>query len=581
MIILDDQQKKAITAKSPVIVNASAGSGKTGCLIAKILQLLKNGTDPKNICAITFTNKAANEMKERLKNQPLSTSGMQISTIHSLCVRIIKTFIKYTYLNYPFSIYDDSDQLSIIKTIIKAHKLDEEPKKYISVISNAKSKQQTDLLEKDYKKVYNIYTDILFKNNACDFDDLLTFAFDCLKHKECSEYFTNLWHHILVDEFQDTSIIQYKIIELLYNSEKTKTLFIVGDLNQSIYSWRSANPENVHDFIKKYNPSVCYLTYNYRSSQSIINHANNFLQYGKPMITKSSSSGKVSFSRFSNQEEEAKKIASALIQIGDYENTAILFRINARSLLFEKVFSQKKIPYKIVGALPFYRRRVVKDLISYCKSSLNKSDLESLVRIVNVPKRGFGEKKQEQLLYKGWSYLEKVARELPLIKSFIDLLNKIATMKPLKAIEEILYHTNYRDYLKTDSDRILLDSFLDVVSGFNSLEELILASTFIEKDSGHGVKLMTAHASKGLEFNNVFVVGVEAGLWPHKFSNNLKEEERLYYVACTRAKKWLNISYTQSKIYRGQSIEVLPSPLFFQSYKKLSRKSRILASEMN
>lgn len=570
MIILDDQQTKAIQAKSPVIVNASAGSGKTRCLIAKIIQLLEKGINPENICAITFTNKAANEMKERLKKQHLFISGTQVSTIHSLCVRIIKTFIKYTYLKYPFSIYDESDQLSIIKTIVKAHKLTEDPKEYITIISKAKSKQQTDLLEKDHKRVYEIYTDILFKNNACDFDDLLIYALNCLKYEECSDFFINLWHHILVDEFQDTSIIQYKIIESLYNSEKTKTFFIVGDLNQSLYSWRQANPENINDFIKKYNPSVCYLTYNYRSAQSIIDHANKFLQYGKSMITKSNISGKISVTKFSNQETEAEKIAQAIMHMKDYENTAILFRINARSLLFEKVFSQKKIPYKIVGALPFYRRRIIKDLISFCKASLNHSDLESLIRIVNVPKRGFGERKQEQLLYKGWPYLENIAQELPQIRAFIELLNSISTMKPLDAIQEILYHTSYRDYLKTDSDRILLDSFLDVVSGFNTLEELILASTFIEKDTGHGVKLMTVHASKGLEFDRVFVVGVERNLWPHKFSDNIKEEERLYYVACTRAKKYLNISYSKTRMFRGQHIKVAPSNLFLSTCQNLT-----------
>lgn len=934
MINLDPQQLAAIEASSPTLVNASAGSGKTRCLIAKIIGLLEEGTDPKNILAVTFTNKAANEMKERLKKQSLSIEGMQISTIHSLCVRIIRSFTQYTVLNYPFSIYDESDQLSIIKTIVKSKDLPGDPKEYISIISKAKSKQQEAFLKDDFELVYKTYSDIMFKNNACDFDDLLIYAIDCLKNEDCQKFFHNLWHHILVDEFQDTSIIQYKIVEYLYNRDKTKTLFIVGDLNQcvingtkiaseknldivyyqpikeikrnqkilaasggsktftfpviskfsrfvtdmpvvtivtksgksltttkehthfagyiketyikkyftylmfkknygyrigvtstvrymgkrgsilgyklrlgqeradflwllgaydtiaeakyyeqyysikygiptwifyikgrgiksdyndfyikklfknidtrnsaetllndldlsidlphhipkclsknkrrnftirlcsnslynkpfhsfkisgsdpqdenllktldlkvrkesnrrgyrvesnfadlsrifkiketieqilpvnliqsaklsdfslplipasyvlpgmncfiekngkieleeiisvkkslytgfiydlnieraynyiangivthnSIYSWRQANPENIDNFKKKYNPSICNLTYNYRCSSNIIKHANNFLQFGKPMTAKSSFEGKVSITQFSSQEDEAEKIASAISKMNDFENTAILFRVNTRTLLFERVFSQRRIPYKIVGALPFYRRKIVKDLISFLKAAKNRSDIESLVRIINVPKRGFGERKKERLLHKGWPYLSDISKEMPLIASFIDLLDRIKTMKPLNAINEILNHTSYRALLNKDKDKILLDSFLDVVAGFNTIEELILASTFIEEDSGYGVKLMTAHASKGLEFDRVFVVGVENGLWPHKFSENKEEEERLFYVACTRAKKYLNISYSKSRIYRGSQIGVTPSNLFIKIFKTI------------
>lgn len=578
MISLDDEQQQAILAPSPTLVNASAGSGKTRCLIAKITWLLEQGINPINICAITFTNKAANEMKERLKSQS-NIRGMQVSTIHSLCVRIMKEFTQHTPLNLPFSIYDETDQLSVVKTIVKAREFPGDPKEYVSAISNMKSKHSEDLLEefkhynynndldeKNFIEIYETYQQILLKNNASDFDDLLIYAHDCLKNKDCSDYFSNLWHHILVDEFQDTSLIQYKIVNLMYNSEKTKTLFVVGDFNQSIYSWRGANPENINNFIKTYEPVVCNLSYNYRSSSEIINHANRFLQYGKPMIAKSATTGKVSFTEFSSQEDEAEQIANALRNKSDLENTAILFRVNTRSLLFERAFSQKHVPYKIVGALPYYRRRVSKDLLSFVKASVNRSDLESLVRIVNVPKRGFGEKKQEKLLNEGWPHLEKMALEMPRIQAFIELLNQIQNQKPLDAVNEILFRTDYRKSLNKDSDFIMLDSFLNVISGFDTIEELILASTFLEEDTGHGVKLMTAHASKGLEFDRVLVVGVEDGLWPHRFSINRKEEERLFYVACTRAKKFLNISYSRSRLFRGEYIDVHPSTLFLNSY---------------
>lgn len=883
---LDDQQQRAILASSPTLINASAGSGKTRCLIAKIIHLIEQGISPSHICAITFTNKAANEMKKRLKNK-ISIKDMQVSTIHSLCVRIMKTFIKYTYLKMPFSIYDDGDQLSVIKTIVKAKNFPGDPLEYLSSISNAKARQSEHKLKEDFETVYKEYQNILLKNNACDFDDLLVNAYHCLKHEDCSNYFSDLWPYILVDEFQDTSIIQYEIINLMYNPEKTRTLFVVGDFNQcvtentliydtpankiikggittvaignnktsnlliedtykiyvenvpvvtiktesgkeltttfehthfagyhpnypsekhftylmykkgigyrigttsmlgfkmrldqerdcmwllgsydtkaeakyyeqyyaikygiplwvfftekrgfkldyddpyikklfkeidtekaaerllndlglfiekphhipmkrrrnfsirlcdqtnnstsiyhkytlsdsnmneiegvstdlseinelfnkinkflplnriesakfsnislpmipashvlpgmvcfvenngkienemiistkkdvytgyiydyninqfhnyiangivthnSIYGWRAANPKNMDDFIKKYKPSICLLHYNYRCSQSIINHANNFLQYGKPMVAKVNIPGMVSFTGFYDQEDEAYKISRAIQKINDIENTAIICRINARTLFFERTFAQQRIPYKVIGSLPYYKRKVVKDLISYCKASLNRSDLESLTRIVNTPKRGFGETKKEQLLHKGWPYLEKIAQEIPQINSFINLLNDIQNMQPLDAIEEILNRTEYRKYLTKDTDLLMVTSFLDVAAGFQSLDELILASTFLEEDTGHGVKLLTAHASKGLEFNNVFVVGVEDGLWPHIRSIDIDEEKRLFYVACTRAKKYLNISYSRTKLYRGNRIEVIPSSLFNNSY---------------
>jgi len=920
---LDDLQKRAVLAKSPTLINAAAGSGKTRCLIAKIIHLTEQGVPPGQICAITFTNKAANEMKERLRGK-ISLEGMQVSTIHSLCVRIMKTFIKYTHLRLPFSIYDDNDQLSVIKTILKAKDINEDPKEILMDISRAKTALATEELEDDLELVYKRYQEILFKNNACDFDDLLINAYYCLRNKDCSNYYSDLWPHILVDEFQDTSVIQYNIVDLMHDRDKSQTLFVVGDYNQcvtedtiiydtpvnqltdgdvttvaignnrtsnlfieniykkyvenkpvitivtesgkrltttyehthfagfhpdypsekyftylmykeemgyrigvtsmtrsignkgtmlgfkmrlgqeradymwllgsyntkaeakyyeqyyaivygiplwifftkgrgvkldyddhyikklfkeintkkaaehllndlglfiekphhipkcmnikrrrnfsirlcgqtnsptrfyhkyalsgsdindkelliahgfnvrkakdrrgyriegvstdlseinelfnkinkvlplnriesakftnislpmipashilpgmvcfvekngkieneiivsaeksthtgyvhdlninkahnyiangivthnSIYGWRDANPENIQNFIKKYKPSVCFLRYNYRSSQLIIQHANNWVQFGKPMIAKLTHPGRVSFTEFYDHEEEATKIAMAIQKIGDYENTAVISRINARSLIFERVFSQHRIPYKVLGALPYYKRKVSKDLLSYCKASLNRSDLESLIRIVNVPKRGFGPKKKEQLLLRGWPYLLEMAQEMKQIDVLVTLLDNIKDMEPLDAIEEILAYTGYREQLKKDNDLNMVNSFLDVTAGFDSLDELILASTFLEDDSGRGVKLLTAHSSKGLEFDNVFVVGVENGLWPHSRSEDIKEEARLFYVACTRAKKILNVSYSRTRLLRGSRIDVNPSDLFLDSYK--------------
>lgn len=577
MIQLDSEQLKAVQAKSPVIVNASAGSGKTRCLIAKILLLIEQGVKPENICAITFTNKAAKEMKNRLNVHVKSTGKMQVSTIHSLCVRIIKDFTHHTVLNDHFSIYDDADQISVTRTILKSRELPGEPKTYVLAISNMKSscsdnikktfrKSQftNDLNEKDFILVYKAYNEILFKNNACDFDDLLVYAHDCLLHKDCSDSLSNLWPHLLVDEFQDTSLIQYQIVNKLH-TKNSKTLFVVGDFNQSIYKFRGAKPENINDFITLHNPSICDLIYNYRSSPEIIKHANKYIQYGKPMVAKNNIKGKVSFTKFLTQEDEAEKIANAILRNGNYEKTAILFRVNTRSVLFEKAFASRHIPYKVVG-LPFYKRRISKDLMGFLKASTNRSDLESLVRIVNTPPRGFGPKKKEVLLREGWPYLEKMAKEIPRINGLIKLFNEIRDMTPSDAVDQILFKTDYKMTIKKDSDRSMLASFLNVITGFKTIEELVLASTFLEEDSGHGVRLLTAHASKGLEFDLVLVVGVEDGVWPHSFSQDLDEEKRLFYVACTRARKHLNISYSKSRTYRNSTIKSEPSDLFLESY---------------
>jgi len=571
---LNDEQWTAVMAKSPTIIHASAGSGKTRCLISKIRILLDQEINPENILAITFTNKAANEMKERLKSFFPDIKKMQVSTIHSMCVQIIRKFIKHTPLKIPFSIYDDGDQLNIVKTIIKSRNFLSDPYKALEVISRVKSDLNEDILDGDLKTIYDTYQDILLKNNACDFDDLLVYAFKCLGNKDCHDYYSNLWQHILCDEFQDTSTIQYKILCSIQDDLNTETLFVIGDPNQSVYGWRGARPDNMDDFIKQFKPTVCSLLYNYRSCSEVIDYANDFLQFGDPMIPKTATTGKMSFSVFNSQEDEAEKIATAIMTMGNYEETAILFRVNTRTLLFEKVFSQKRIPYKIVGALPFYRRKVAKDLLSYCKAACNHSDIESLVRIVNTPKRGFGESKQEKLLHEGWPYLEEMALQMPLIDSFIDLLKNIRDKTPFEAISEIVYQTNYREYLSKDNDRLMLNSFLEVVSGFNTLEELILASNFLEEDKGHGVKLMSAHASKGLEFDRVFVVGVEDGVWPHKLSMDSDEESRLYYVSLTRARKYLNVSYARSKIFRGSPIEILPSYLFTKSYESYTKRKQ-------
>jgi DNA helicase II / ATP-dependent DNA helicase PcrA len=562
---LNDQQYQAVSlTPSPLYVNASAGAGKTRCLVAKVKYLIDNGVDPKSIVSITFTNKAANEMRSRLQSS-CDVSKMQISTIHSMCVRIIRSFVRHTRLKLPFTIYDDGDQKSIIKTIIKSNNLPGDLYEYISGISRVKS----DMSEPgpELKSVYEKYQEILKQNNAVDFDDLQILAYECLQHEDCRSFYTNLWQHILVDEFQDTSTLQFGIIMSIYNPLITKTLFATGDQNQSIFGWRSARPENIDDFIKTYKANYIALTYNYRSCSEIINHANNFLQLGKPMVPKTPTRGQVSVTEFQSYEDEAEKIALALRQMDNHKGTAIIYRMNSRSLCFEQAFTKYHIAYKVVNDLPFYQRKVTKDLLAVLKAANNQEDRESLSRIINTPKRGFGDSKKELLLLNGRSYVEQVAEEMPLIKSFLNILDNIKGKNPYDAVTYFLNKTGYRAGLTKESDIFMVEALQDLTRQFNSVEDLILASSFIEKDSSEGVNLLTAHASKGLEFDRVFVVGIEDHVWPHQNAEDVDEERRLFYVASTRPRRWLNVSYSKSRRYKNSVLALQPSSLFEDSYK--------------
>ena len=566
---LNDEQWAAVICPSPVYLNASAGAGKTRTLIEKIHYLLDHGVPVEAIVAITFTNKAAKEMRERL-GKHCDVTRMQVSTIHSMCVRIIRKFIGYTYLKTPFSIYDGSDQLSVVKTIVKALELPGDPYDYLSYISRVKSgNTMPEGVQEDYKKVYEEYQDILKQNNACDFDDLLILAYGCLQREDCRKFYSNLWRHILVDEFQDTSVIQYKLILSMYDISTTKSLFCVGDANQSIYAFRNARPENIDDFIRDYKANARFLIYNYRSCSEVIAHANGFQQFGQPMVPKTHLAGKVSVTEFPTQEEEAEQVAAAILRMGNYNNTAIIYRVNTRSLLFEQTFARYRIPYKVVNDLAFFQRKVSKDLLAALSAANNPDDRTSLARVINNPKRGFGDAKKSRLLKEGRAYLDSAVEDLPMVKEFMNVLGEIKGKSPSEALALYLHRSGYRKNLEKDSDRYMVDALQNMVVNFDTVEELILASSFLEKDSGDGVNLITAHGSKGLEYDRVFVVGVEEGLWPHKNAEDFDEESRLYYVACTRAKNWCNISFSRSKNFKGSSINISPSPLFRNSYKHI------------
>jgi DNA helicase-2/ATP-dependent DNA helicase PcrA len=290
---------------------------------------------------------------------------------------------------------------------------------------------------------------------------------------------------------------------------------------------------------------------------------------GKPMRPKSCTQGKVSVTEFESYEDEAEKIALALLKMGKYDDTAIIYRVNTRSLLFEQAFTRYRIPYRLINETSFFKRKVTRDLLSALKASHNPQDIESLVRIINTPRRGFGPAKKEQLLLQGRTFIDEIISEMPLIKEFMIVLDTMKGMSPSSALDFYLSRTKYHETLTKDSDHYMVSALLDLVVKYDSVNELILASSFLEGDSSKGVNLITAHSSKGLEFDRVFVVGVERGLWPHKNSESIKEEERLFYVACTRAKRYLNVSYAKSRIFKGNFLPVTPSNLFRKTFKCL------------
>lgn len=596
---LNEMQKEAVIYKDgPLLILAGAGSGKTKVLTTRIAYLISEGINPSNILAITFTNKAAGEMKDRIEKL-IGKTSITASTFHSFGVRILReNFDKLGYKN-NFVIMDSDDSLTLIKKIIKDLGYDPKRVSPYMIRNKISSSKNEIVMPSEYKKfvhsddddiiykVYKKYQEVLFKNNSVDFDDLLILPIKLFReNKEVLEYYQEKYKYILVDEYQDTNYAQYILIKLL--SSKYQNLCVVGDNDQSIYMFRNADYRNILNFENDYkNAKVILLEQNYRSTKNILNAANSVIKNNnfrkdKNLWSDNETGDKISFYKAYDEIDEVfyiiRKIKELIKSGAKYEDIAILYRTNAQSRVFEQEFLKQNIPFKIIGSFQFYSRREIKDLLAYLRVIHNSDDDISLLRCINTPKRGIGPKTISELeqsaSYYNTSLYDAIKDGKALeFKKTIEELKEIQKETSLtEFIDKVLEKTGLRkalvDEKSLEADIRLenLEEFKSVTKGFEervgviSLEEFLLEISLVSdieeyKDDPNRVTLMTVHAVKGLEYPYVFISGLEEGLFPHKncySEEEIEEERRLMYVAITRAMKKLWISYAKVRTIYGQ-----------------------------
>lgn len=599
-----DQKKAALHKEGPAVVFAGAGSGKTRVIITRIASLVSEGINPESILAVTFTNKAAKEMRERLASIDPLLQRTRVGTFHSACARWLREFSNELGFTSDFTIYDDKDSLQAVKSILKEYKEElsnESPRAYLNAIGRAKTYaclpiEAEKLLAHDPNffpplgvEVYKKYQAYLISCNAMDFSDLLMNMLILLRsHTLVRETLQLRFRHILIDEYQDTNQTQFSLINLLVN--RSRNLFVVGDDDQSIYSWRGANPQNIIDFHEYYpGAEVYHLEQNYRSSGCIVEAASKMIARNKTRSPKTLWTDRefgetIDLKNEYDAETESWFIADSIAEDKDlysYNNVAILYRTNAQSRQIEDALLKKKIPYRIYGSLRFYDRVEIKDLLAYCRLLVNKDDDVAFRRIVNLPPRGIGKKAIETVeeisrasdlsLFEGACELVKTgnSRSNAKLKGFLLLIEQLKIFLEKNLLDEflgeLLEKIDYRPYLEKKYPDQLQDKLSNIhelgaaISDYaeessrprlaNWLKETALVDNERNEDSsgegelGESVHLMTLHAAKGLEFLKVFIVGVEDGLIPHTNSMDdpfqLEEERRLFYVGMTRAQKKL------------------------------------------
>lgn len=610
------QQQAVKHTKGPLLILAGAGSGKTRVLTHRIAYLVEElGVNPYNILAITFTNKAAKEMRERVETLLGSNHrDLWVSTFHSSCVRILRYDIDKLGYKKNFVIYDTSDQGVVIKDCYKALNIDEKyihPKVALSEISKAKDqlinpRSYQEMYEGDYTKkkigeIYRMYQDKLRGNNALDFDDLIMKTVELfMTNPTVLRFYQEKFHYIMVDEFQDTNYSQYKLVSLL--AQNHKNLCVVGDDDQSIYSWRGADISNILGFEKEFpDTTLIKLEQNYRSTQSILDAANyvvanNTHRKQKKLHTDNPKGTIIQYQRASNEYEEAQHIAINIKkeireENKNYSDFAILYRTNAQSRVIEELFMKENIPYKLYGGVRFYDRKEIKDILCYLRMVDNPVDDVSLQRIINVPKRGIGLKSIERVadfageggesLFSALLDVDKIDGLSTRVKVqankftelIVDLINRKNEMTVTEILTEIYNKTGYIDALLEENTveaqaRIEnLQEFKSVTMDFDKNSEVktleeFLARTSLESsiDQMEGeenvVTLMTLHSAKGLEFPIVFIPGMEEGIFPSHMSlkeNNEEEERRLCYVGITRAMEKLYVSHAVMRTLYGQT----------------------------
>ena len=636
---LNPPQKEAVAhTEGPVLILAGAGSGKTRVLTHRIAYLIEEmGVNPWNILAITFTNKAAQEMRERVdKLVGFGSESIWVSTFHSTCVRILRRHIDNIGYATNFTIYDADDQKSVIKDVCRKLNIDTKiykERSLLAQISNAKDELLTpddmemkaagDFNMKKVASVYREYQNALRKNNALDFDDLIVKTVELFE--KCGavlEYYQERFKYIMVDEYQDTNTAQFKFVSLL--AQKYENLCVVGDDDQSIYKFRGANIGNILGFERVFpDAKVIRLEQNYRSTKNILCAANmvianNTERKAKTLWTENEEGPKVHFRQFFNAYEEAEYVAGEISRgkregLYNYRDCAILYRTNAQSRIFEEKFISANIPYKLVGGVNFYARKEIKDLLCYLKTVDNARDDLAVQRIINVPKRGIGAttmgRVQDYADNMGISLYEalRVAEEVPSIgrsvakiDSFVTFIQTLKSKADVLSVEDLLQEiidgTGYVEALEaedTEEARARIENIDELISktvayqeameeqdlpatlsGF--LEEVALVADIdtVDPDQDY-VLLMTLHSAKGLEFPEVFMVGMEDGIFPSHMTisygddGELEEERRLCYVGITRAMKELTLTCAQQRMIRGET-----------QYNKVSRFVREIPREL-
>lgn len=623
---LNKEQREAVeTVRGPLLVLAGAGSGKTKLLTSRIAYLIQNGVRPRNILAVTFTNKAAKEMKERLGNilGENVVKYMWVGTFHGICGRILRENIEnYSFqsgkrLDKNFSIYDETDSNAVIKQAIKKLNLDDKvyaPKLVKTVISNAKNKMQDaytfatfarDFKSQKIAQIYEEYENSLNNNNAIDFDDMLMLTVKLLEQcKEVRQQYYDRFQHILVDEFQDTNMAQYKLINMLYTNLEPdipdeRSLCVVGDVDQSIYSWRGADYTIILNFQKDFKKTkLIKLEQNYRSTANILNVANAIIENNTERVDKVLYSQKgdgelIDYFEAQDEADEANFIASRIKQDsgGDYNRFAILYRTNSQSRALEEACMAAGLPYKIYGGLKFYDRKEVKDIIAYLKLIYNTDDSQSFRRIVNVPKRAIGDTtvknlsdfadKEDISLFSACQRIED-AVEIPprtrsKLKDFSELILKFVNAKDSYSLQDfvtlVIEKTGYLAELQSqntpesEADIENLQELVNVAGEFvpeeadNALGEFLQQVALVSdldgmEDISNNVTLMTLHSAKGLEFPIVFLAGCDEGVFPHQRTFNIpsemEEERRLMYVGVTRAEEKLYLTSAKRRQMWGE-----------------------------
>lgn len=638
---LNDEQRKAVAhTDGAALVIASAGSGKTRVLTYRIAHLIAKGVAPHNILALTFTNKAASEMKERIATivGDQHATGLWMGTFHSIFARILRYEAEVIGFNSSFTIYDTSDARNAVKLIIKSLQLDDSIYKPVAVYNRISAAKNNLITPTAYQnsshirmrdeaakrprtaEIYAMYAQKCRKANAMDFDDLLLYTNLLFKnHPEILSKYQQRFSHILVDEYQDTNMAQYMIVKKL--SELHRNVFMVGDDAQSIYSFRGAKIENILNFKKDYGEAKLFkLERNYRSTQNIVNAANSVIARNKEQLQKKAYSmnaegEKVKILKALTDNEEGFLVVKELFRQyheGDatYADFAILYRTNVQSRILEEALRKRNIPYKIYGGLSFYQRKEIKDMLAYLRLIANPNDEEALRRVINYPRRGIGGTTLDKITSIGISEGKSMWEVLSTVNEYQEYFN-LGTTKKLNDFARLL--TNYRKQIATTSafelakdvalqtgilQEMRADKTPEGISRYDNVNELLngiqefsetaqeedtednLASylenvallTDMDKeeaDNKNHVSLMTVHAAKGLEFKNVFIVGLEEKLFPSDVGGeltekNLEEERRLFYVALTRAKEHACLSFAVTRYRWGNVQQEPPSRFLFE-----------------